>query len=243
VILRDDGDAVVAIGQASHAWLSGQLARAWGNERFAPPDPWEELCLAAEQHDVGMAQWDLHPDPHPETGLPLQFFELPRATHLALWTMAPTRLLTQSRHAALLVSLHGTGLYERFPPQDPDPEVAEAVASFLAGQRVLQERLIGELELDPAEVHRQQGLLACWDDASLALCQGVSERTLGGRPTLHLAARDGHHAVDPWPFAATAVEVHCEGRRLTGPFRTASELHAALEHAPRVELRFTLRPA
>lgn len=28
----------------------------WGNEDFPAPDPYEEVCLSAEQHDVGMAE-------------------------------------------------------------------------------------------------------------------------------------------------------------------------------------------
>src|SRR4051794_8780276 len=136
MILRPDGDdgAVVAIGQASHAWLAGQLARAWGNERFAAPVPREEVVLGALQHDIGMAGWDLRPERHPDTGLPRQFFEMDRRTHLALWTEAPQHVLTQSRYAALLVSLHGTGLYERFPPKTDDPAVARAVVDYLEGQ-------------------------------------------------------------------------------------------------------------
>ena len=70
MLLRDEGDGVIAIGQASHAWISGQLARAWGNDRFAAPEPREEVCLAAEQHDVGMAEWDLRPSLNPDTGRP-----------------------------------------------------------------------------------------------------------------------------------------------------------------------------
>ena len=54
MLLREDGDAVVCIGQPAHAWLSGQLARAWALD---PVEPWEEVCLAAEQHDLGMAGW------------------------------------------------------------------------------------------------------------------------------------------------------------------------------------------
>ncbi len=59
MVLRRDEHGVLAIGQASHAWISGQMARAWGNEQFGPLEPYEEVCLAAEQHDVGMAAWDL----------------------------------------------------------------------------------------------------------------------------------------------------------------------------------------
>jgi hypothetical protein len=43
VLLRDGDGDVLAIGQQSHAWISGQLARAWGNDRFPVPEPWEEV--------------------------------------------------------------------------------------------------------------------------------------------------------------------------------------------------------
>src|SRR6185312_9496068 len=61
VLLRTDSRGVLAIGQPSHAWISGQLARIWGNARFGAVEPYEEVCLGAEQHDVGMADWDLAP--------------------------------------------------------------------------------------------------------------------------------------------------------------------------------------
>src|SRR3954470_6148677 len=173
MILRPDGDGpgVVAIGQASHAWLAGQLARAWGNERFAAPEPREEVCLAAVQHDIGWIDWDLRPERPPETGLPRQFFAVDRRTHVALWTSAPGRVLSQSRYAALLVSLHGTGLYERFPPRTDDPEVAQAVQDYLDGQRALQTALAAQVRAPREELARNQALLATWDDLSLALCR------------------------------------------------------------------------
>lgn len=244
MILRDgdDGESVVAIAQTSHAWLSGQLARAWGNARFARPAPWEELCLGAEQHDVGMAMLDLEPPRDAATGLPVQYFALDRPTHVGLWSRAPLRLLGQSRHAALLVSLHGTGLYERFPPKDPPPDVAALVDGFLADQRALQARLAGELGLGAAELHEQQQLMAVWDDVSLALCHGQDRRA---GHELVLAVRgeaDGTHTVDPWPFGAERVAVRCEGRVLAPSYPDAAALRAAHAAARTVTLRFTLRP-
>ena len=103
LVRRDDRGALL-IGQQSHAWISGQLARAWGNDRFGRVDPAEEVCLAAEQHDIGMADWDLAPARNPDTGLPRSFMEMPIAVHLELWTQGPRRLLRQSRYAALLAS-------------------------------------------------------------------------------------------------------------------------------------------
>src|SRR5918998_998778 len=89
MVLREDGDAVVAVGQPSHAWVSGQLARAWGNESFGPVAPREEVCLGAEQHDVGMAAWDLEPELNPDTGRPQSFMEMALERHLELWSAAP----------------------------------------------------------------------------------------------------------------------------------------------------------
>jgi hypothetical protein len=249
VLLRPVGeDAVVAVGQASHAWLSGQLARAWGNAAFPVPTPFEEVCLGATQHDIGMALWDLTPERHPHTGLPLQFFEMDRRTHLALWTRAPQLVLSQSRYAALLVSLHGTGLYERFPPRTDDAEVAAAVAAYLDGQRVLQARLAAEVGAGPDELRRNQALLATWDDLSLALCFGRAPHAVPGVPAvdgdaeLALADRGDHLTLTPWPFAADEVVVRAEGRGLAGSFADDPALHAALQHGPRVALRFVLRP-
>ena len=53
---RDDEEGLIVIGQPAHAWVSGQLARAWGNDRFGHFEPWEEVRLAAEQHDVGYGE-------------------------------------------------------------------------------------------------------------------------------------------------------------------------------------------
>jgi hypothetical protein len=248
MLLAPDGDgAVLAIGQASHAWLSGQLARAWGNDRFPAPSPWEEVCLGAEQHDVGMALWDLAPERHPETGLPRQFFELDRRTHLALWTAAPERMLTQSRYAALLVSLHGTGLYDRFPPRTDDPEIAQAVAGYRAGQQALQDRLAAEVGATPQELRRNQALLAAWDDLSLALCRRQAPHAIrdvpaaGGPVTITLADAGDHHTLEPWPLAVPELEVRAEGRRLEGPAADEAALHASLDRAPIQTVRITLR--
>ena len=37
---REDPAGLVVIAQPAHAWVSGQLARAWGNARFGAVAPW-----------------------------------------------------------------------------------------------------------------------------------------------------------------------------------------------------------
>jgi hypothetical protein len=246
VLVRKEGDGAVVIGQASHAWLSGQLARAWGGPAVAPVGPREEVCLAAEQHDVGMAGWDLAPALNPDTGLPRAFLEMELAVHLALWTAAPERLLTQSRYAALLIARHGTILYGRADLDAMAPERAGPIRTFLAEGRAVQERLVAQLGVDPAEVDRNGQLVFAWDWLSLALCLGWDE---GETPEVPLAGGPGGlryvptadgATLDPWPFAAPEVVVACEGVRLECRYDTEEALHTALAAAPVLRLAYRL---
>jgi hypothetical protein len=250
MLIRAEGADVVAIGQASHAWLSGQLARAWGNERFPAPAPLEEVCLAAEQHDVGMAEWDLAPVPDPDTGRPQSFMEMALEDHLRLWSAAPRKLLTQSRYAALLVSMHGAALYAHRDISRLPPEHAEAVADYLASERALQQQLIALLDADRHGLARNQRLLAAWDALSLALCLRWDPYVVDEVPAtgdagtgLRLESSGERWRLDPWPFTASELTVRCEGRSLAEAHRTRSELERALAGAPQVALSFTLSPA
>jgi hypothetical protein len=263
VLVRRDG---LIVGQPAHAWVSGQLARAWGSPEFPAPSPREPVCLAAEQHDVGWADADLAPAPGPD-GRPLSFMQQPRPVHLAIWRGAARRLLAQSRYAALLVSLHGTSLYERVDAASAPPEVAAAIRDYLAGERALQAEL--SAGIDAAEIDRNRRLILALDRLSLALCHGDAT-TLEDVPAAAGGAairaepapaaarapasgvRDDHavppdtvtarFVVDPWPFAAASVVVGCEARRLEGGFGDEEGLRAALAAAPWVALRWALSP-
>jgi hypothetical protein len=255
MLLRRDGDVVIAIGQPAHAWLAGQLARAWGNERFGPVEPWEEVCLGAEQHDIGMADWERQPTLNPDTGLPHSFMELDLETHLAMWSTAALRVLPQSRYAALLVSVHGTALYERRDLARMEAADAERVHAFLAGQRTLQRELLAALRADPqtaaaadaATVRRNQRLVWTWDSLSLGLLLDwwpyELEAVPGADGPVDVAVRAGAGGaitLDPWPFAGERVRLRCEGRRLTGRFDDEAQMRAALAAAPWVTLPIEL---
>jgi hypothetical protein len=234
MLLRRDGDDVIAIGQPAHAWLSGQLARAWGNDAFGPVEPWEEVCLGAEQHDAGLAAWERAPTLNPETGLPRSFMELTLDEHLAAWSSAAPLVLAQSRYAALLVSMHGTALYERRDLDRMSATDAARVRAFLAGQRELQQRLMTSLGADRAQVRRNQRLVWTWDSLSLGLLLGWAPYELEAVPAAggetDVAVRDD--TLDPWPFAADTVSLRCEGRRLAGCFEDEEAMRAALAAAP-----------
>ena len=49
--------------------------------------------------------------------------------------------------------------------------------------------------------------------------------------------------LDPWPFAAEAITVRCEGKRLSEPLESDQALQAALASAPVETVLFELRSA
>jgi hypothetical protein len=246
VLLRPDGADVIAIGQSSHAWISGQLARAWGNDRFDAPRPREEVCLGAEQHDVGMAEWDLAPELNEQTGLPYSFTEMPLERHMELWSKAPRRVLSQSRYAALLVSLHGTTLYRRRDLSKMIGSDAAAVRKYLGAQEAFQAGLIGTLSGEPhadeASIDRNRRFVFAWDHLSLALCLDWAPDTVETPDAaLDLRRAGKAHTLDPWPFSSDRVEVQCDGRVLRGRYNDEAEMRRALDEAPWTSLRFELR--
>jgi hypothetical protein len=247
MLLHPQGDTTICIGQASHAWVSGQLARRWGNHEFAKPEPFDEVCLGAEQHDVGMAEWDLTPTLNPDTGAPTTFMEMPLHTHLELWSKAPHKVLSQSPYAALLVSMHGHALYARRDTLEPDTDDSKAVRRFVERQEAFQRDLLAHLAEDPERARRNQKLVWALDFMSLAPIMGwFPDDVPGPDGTSIRVAPQGDMAftADPWPFADPDFSVRYQGRRLDRPAESEPELHAALAAAPwvTVEVRW-LRPA
>jgi hypothetical protein len=167
-----------------------------------------------------MAAWEGRPTLNPDTGLPRSFMQLSLDEHLEIWWSAAPLVLPQSRYAALLVSMHGTALYERRNRDDG------RVRAFLAGQADLQARLLETLRADPLTapfatdeiVRRNQQLVWRWDSLSLGLLLGWE---------LDL---------DPWPFRDDPLNLRCEGRRQTGRFGDEVAMREALADAPWVTL-------
>ncbi len=249
----------MAISQPAHAWVSGQLARAWGNAAFGAFEPAAEVCLAAEQHDLGFLEWENCPTLNPKTGLPHTFMELPTALHLEIWSAGIQRMLAFGRYPALLVSRHYTGL-RRARAIYNSPEAVPKERDFLETQARLQAELIQSLRGDPhyapwcAEevLERNSRLLAVWDWLSLLLCTGLAEeRRVPKVPAAHgavdLVLRPDPEAptrtrVSPWPFHAETVQLVAEGRLIRQTSGSEPQMRAALQTAPHIALALELLP-
>ena len=262
MLLRKDGLDVIAIPQPGHAWLSGQMARAWGNENFAAPVPNEDVCLAAEQHDIGWLSWEETPALDAATGLPQEFFKVRPPVHVGIWREGVRRVRAFGRYPTLLVSLHADTIYARyFNFAKASPEDAGAVRVFLDEQHGFQARLAASLRADPESggqaspenFERNRLLIAALDKISLEICWGVAkeiaipEVPAVANDLLNLSLRpsgDGETLVlDPWPFREASIAVRTEGKRLRGRFSAPEDLQRALDEAEAVRVTAVLHRA
>ncbi len=269
MLFRKEGNDVVAIPQPSHAWLSGQLARAWGNESFAAPEPYDEVCLGAEQHDIAWLEWERHPTLNPTTGLPHEFREIDLETRVALWSSGIEAALAYGRYPALLVSLHAHTIHallarSRKPPGDGSTGDAgrREMQAFLDEQVIFREELLAAVADEPRyrglatpeAAERNRLLIYAVDFLSLAICWGVDGVAVipgvstDGRELVDLRLRSHGGRVDdlvldPWPFATDRCHVVCEGRRLRGRFSNEASMRRALaDPSAGVLIEAELRP-
>jgi hypothetical protein len=247
MLFRNDPGPSLAISQPAHAWLSGQLLRAW-----AEPLP-EPLLMAAEQHDIGWLDWETAPSFDPATGRPHLFRAVGAAIHAPMWARGVERALgAWGRRVALLVSRHGSVIYTRFTDRHRMSEADFAGASrYLETQAVLQDGWARALGLDEATLAHDTGFVALSDTLSLALCGELAtpltleapDRTGGTRP-IRLDRTGERFSLHPWPFRTEAVTVELEARPLpaSGRFPDAAAMGTWHSSPERVALRVELVP-
>jgi Protein of unknown function (DUF3891) len=254
-------ERTITISQTSHSWISGQLARRWGNELFPGFEPFEPICYAAEQHDIGFLDWESQPTLNMDTGLPYEFYELPEPLHFEIWRTGIYQLRPVCLYASLVVSLHFYGLCLRFHRQQNDSGCSET-SQFLKEQREYQAEACEILRKDPLYGHAiasenlvfHRDLIAVWDLFSLELCRGRSREfkipdvPLFGGNHVELLLRQRNEPeslwdVDPWPFSVGSVTTFCEGRVLDQRFSDQEKMREALRNAKRTTIKFRLVPA
>ena len=230
MLFRNDSTGVIAISQPTHAWISGQLLRAWNG---ALPEP---LLLAAEQHDIGWLDWEVNPSFDASAGRPHLFRDIGASLHAPMWVRGVDRALgAWGTHVALLVSRHGGVIYRRFTTRHRiDESDAAAARSYLETQAPREATWAKTLRLREADLERQSGLIAFVDTLSLVVCGELKtpidiETPDGNGDILRLnvkerAERPFEFVVSPWPFNVEDIVIEGEGRRLPKEGRFTDEL-------------------
>jgi hypothetical protein len=229
MLFRNQSSGDLAISQLSHAWISGQILRAW-DENLG-----EALLLAAEQHDIGWMDWETAPSFNPQTGRPHLFREIGASVHAPMWTHGVERALAAwGAHVALLISRHGGVIYRRYTDRHRVAEAdAEAAQRFLETQAPIEADWADMLGLAASALKKETALVALVDTLSLALC-GELKAPLdveapgrnGDKITMQLTERPDHpfdFFLSPWPFRENVLTVEGEARPLPGAGRFSDE--------------------
>jgi uncharacterized protein DUF3891 len=124
------GESRLAIMMHEHTALSGQFARAFGNERFEPVSPNELTFYVVFHHDAGWADFDRNPITDENTGLPYNLVETPAEYITVTSRRSPDFNQRHHPYCGLLSSMHSWGLYngryglsnmvliDKIPPKD-----------------------------------------------------------------------------------------------------------------------------
>jgi hypothetical protein len=110
-----DGDNIILVFQHDHADLSGQIGASWGNAKFAPPEPFEEMVYTTSVHDMSWIFWDYYPlgvtsELKPIPWLEMRkyaFEEFSRFYRIQMRGVGPYH-----QYAQLLLAMHAAGLYK-----------------------------------------------------------------------------------------------------------------------------------
>lgn len=255
-------EGLVLIRQVDHQEQCGAMARRWGNRDFARPEPYAPLELAAAVHDEGWRGWEERPAV--EGGEPVDFPDIDRRTHVALYRAGIAHALGRDPRAGLLVAMHGRGLYEGrggldAGPVSPRSERPPGVREFLDEQDALVERLHRRLGGGPelgAWAWAAYRLLQTWDALSLYLTwRSLPAGREGSLPQVPRGVGDpgitirlrpaGPEActLDPWPFAVPELALPVASRTIEDrAYRSDADLQGALDRAPWEERVLVLRP-
>jgi hypothetical protein len=229
----------LAIMMHEHTALSGQFARAFGNDRFEALSPNDLMFYVVSNHDAGWAEFDRDPVTDERTGLPYNLVETP-AEHITVTSRrSPEFNERHHPYCGLMSSMHSWGLYngryglsnivliDKIPPAD-----RPLADRMLAGELDRQKRLKAALAGDPRtagwieEGHLFQNYKQLQFCDTLALYfnrihpsergeQRFERVPLNAREDVTVTVRPrepGIYAASPYPFAADGAEFAFAGR-------------------------------
>ncbi|HEY9247939.1 MAG TPA: DUF3891 family protein [Rariglobus sp.] len=173
------------VTHADHARVAGQFADAWGNDRFARPEPYASIRHAVYHHDDGWIGRDALPvltrENRPEAftrqlvGAYSAFEEIDLPSYLRVRADATAAVAAVDPCAAVFVSLHTCNLLsDQADINSIRPEHRAAHAGFIEEQRAWQRAAAASLGLDEPELRRGFEFLQCCDNLSLIVCSGYA---------------------------------------------------------------------
>lgn len=239
--------------QVDHARASAELARAFGNQQFAAPDPRDLITFVTEHHDDGWIDLDKQWLQDPNTGLPYHLVKTPLDKLVRTGKGSPD--VCEQRHplCGVISSMHTYGLYHgryglssfvfiNLMPEELQPYVTDMLANELARQDRLKQQLAPEWATESFLFHNYK-LLQFFDTLALyfqtthaserreATFENVP-RAVGDDVALTIRPKsNGDYTLAPWPFSADALTFNTQGRYMQ-PQPIGANLAALAAEAP-----------
>jgi Protein of unknown function (DUF3891) len=260
------GSPHFVIRQVDHARMCGQMARAFGNDRFAPLEPRELMEFVAENHDEGWRPFDDNPQRDPKTNLPYAFTNMPIEDRVSIGQASPDFNEQHHPYCGLLSSMHYWGVYHdryginKTSAIDQMPAEAQTpLRAMLDLELVRQERLKAALAKDPAtapwveeaRLMHNYKLLQFFDLLALyfntrhegdrpdTVFDFVPAAVGRAEPVRVQAVEPGIYRLTPFPFQEDRLLVDCDGRYVAHVPPDA-DVQAAVYAAPVVQQTFAL---
>jgi hypothetical protein len=233
MIIRRDGEGLLAIAQPDHARVAGVFAEAWRDG--AGPS----LVFASYHHDDGWIDWEKAPTID-DRGRPHHFLTIPMDDRVAVYRRGIELLATTDRAAGLLTSLHfGRLLAEGLEALEGDAR--RTAEDFLAEQSTWEAQTGRQLG-EPEGVEADYRVLRTVDYLSLLLCMRPLNELDGPSLTTMTLRIEGQRVIlDPYPFDADELTVTVAARVLPATtFDDGETYRSALAGAPVRELSWTL---
>jgi hypothetical protein len=255
---RNDGELWITY-QTDHMTQVGDIGRAWGNDEFLPARR-PGAAIAGQFHDEGWAYIDSAPEFDEETGLPVEFkgyfgsvfgsLSMPAAEY----GRGVELLLKIDKYAALIGSLHGTGVYLKDYGIEgtPVPELSTfqpRVQTFLAEEESAQKRLRKETAASDEEVWHDFRLFIAWNRLSQIFSRGLQDAWLSKLPTK--SAPEGLKittkridtytvALDPYPFRIEPLYFPVKTYRLADrPYASTDDFLLTIAKTPPMNALYT----
>ncbi|MEV0720064.1 DUF3891 family protein [Asanoa sp. NPDC050611] len=183
IVTRRAG-ALHLVEQVEHGRIAGELAAAWGNDRFEAPTPGAAVRTAAARHDEGWRAWDARVLFNELERRPLHFLEIDASEHVRLYRTGVERVALGDVYAGVLVGMHWTGLYRgRWSAPGArgrldlgaDGRAAQDAAVDAEERRWIAAKRLAWTASEPRAVFEARlwhnfALLQLWDLLSLYLC-------------------------------------------------------------------------
>jgi hypothetical protein len=248
-----------------HARLAGAFAEHWGNQKFLPPEPRENVLRGIARHDDGWTARDAALQTTRQgkpsafsvelVGKYSAFEEIDLADYLAVRDRAVRLIAAEDSYAAILISMHTYSLLSHHADRSTiAPRQLPLLDQFLDQQKSFQDSLREKVKANPHFSPQQTSdatildhfrLLQATDNLSLLACVDFQNPASLLHP---LALRDGgharvevtshgqrHFALAPYPFAQSPLNFSLPARHIQGKLFSSAAGLQKEFHAATVE--------